>query len=98
MQSKPNVGHNHYVNLKSNYYFAPVSFETFETMGPDTKKFINSIGKHLQIASGDARAKDYFLQRLSVEIQRGNAASILCTSKNIDDGTADKFYKIFEIF
>lgn len=84
--------HNHYVDLKKNYFFAPVSFETFGTMGSDTKKFIDAIGKHLQIVTGDLRAKDYFLQRISVELQRGNAVSILCTSKNVDNGTVDEFY------
>lgn len=40
--------------------------------------------KHLQIATVDPGAKDYFLQRLLVELQRGNAASILNTSKSVD--------------
>ena len=65
-------------------------------MGPETKEFINLIGKYLQFATGDRRAKDYFLQRLSVEIQRGNAASILNTSILAEDST-NEFYKIFEI-
>ena len=88
--------HYHYSDLKKNYYFTPVSFETFGTMGSDTKKFFNIIGKHLRIATGDPRAKDYFLQRISVELQRGNASSILNTSKTTDEST-DEFYKIFEI-
>lgn len=40
------------------------------------------IGKHLQL-----------LQRISVELQRGNSASVLCTSK-VDDGDINEFSKI----
>lgn len=73
---------NHYIELKKNNYSHPVSFETFGPMGSDTKKFMGIIGKHLKTATGDPRAKDSFLQRISVELQRRNPASILNTSKS----------------
>jgi hypothetical protein len=37
------------------------------------------IGAKLMIESGDSRAKFFFYQRVSLAIQRGNAASILGT-------------------
>jgi hypothetical protein len=41
--------------------------------------FIDFIGAKLMIESGDSRAKFFFYQRISLAIQRGNAASILGT-------------------
>lgn len=57
-----------------------------ETMGPfsdGTLRFVNELGKLLNIASGDARSKSFFIQRIGIEIQRGNSAHILGT---IPDG------------
>ena len=79
--------HNHYRKLKENYLFTPLAFESLGCMGPETKQFIDKLGSLLRTASGDKRAKDYLLQRISIAIQRGNAACILGTlGKNrIDD-------------
>lgn len=53
-----------------------------ETMGPwsdEAIKFIDTVGKKLQDLSGDKRSKFYLIQRISMEIQRYNAACIMGT-------------------
>ena len=79
--------HNHYISLKQNYLLTPIAFETLGCMGPETKKFIDKLGSLMKKASGEAKSKEYLLQRISIAIQRGNAACILGTlGKNrIDD-------------
>ena len=79
--------HNHYISLKQNYLLTPLAFETLGCMGPETKKFINKLGSLMKRATGEVKSKDYLLQRISIAIQRGNAACILGTlgKRKIDD-------------
>jgi hypothetical protein len=54
-------------------------FETFETLGPWCKEavdFINVIGNRLIAESGDSKSKKFLFERISLAIQRRNAASI----------------------
>jgi hypothetical protein len=50
----------------------------FETLGPWCKEaiFINVIGDRLIAESGDSKSKKFLFERISLAIQRGNAASI----------------------
>jgi len=41
--------------------------------------FTNYIGRSITESTGERRATEYLLQRLSVAIQQGNAASVLGT-------------------
>jgi hypothetical protein len=70
---------NHYKDLMNNHHFYPVSFETFGTMGPDTRTFLNLLGKYVFASSGEKKSMEYLLQRISIAIQRGNAACIFGT-------------------
>jgi hypothetical protein len=66
--------HEKYQNLKStNYIFKALAFETLGPWSLECKTFIDFIGAKLMIESGDSRAKFFFYQRISLEIQRGNA-------------------------
>jgi hypothetical protein len=72
--------HDKYQNLKSaNYIFKALAFKTLGPWSLEYKTFIDFIGAKLMIESGDSRAKFFFYQRISLAIQRGNAASILGT-------------------
>ena len=68
----------------------PIAVETLGSWGPEGLHFIKSIGKKIQDITGEKRATFYLFQRISVAIQRGNAASIL--------GTAKPGQKLDEIF
>jgi hypothetical protein len=69
--------HSKYSSIISlNYVFKGL---VFETLGPWCKEaidFINVIGKPLIAESGDAKSKKFLFERISLAIQRGNAASI----------------------
>ena len=78
--------HNHYKKLKENYLFQPIAFESLGSCGPETKAFLATLGKLMKKASGENRSLDYLLQKVSISIQRRNAACILGTfDKRVDD-------------
>jgi hypothetical protein len=67
--------HSKYSSIISSNYV----FKTFETLGPWCKEaidFINVIGNRLIAESGDSKSKKFLFERISLAIQRGNAASI----------------------
>ena len=70
-----------YTNLGQNYLFAPIAFETFGTWGKEALKILSAIGARTADNSGDPRCMELLRQRISVELQRGNAASVLGTLK-----------------
>ena len=57
--------------------FVPLAFETLGGWGPSAASFVGELGKRLIEVTGDTRAKDFLLQRLSVAILNGNAASVM---------------------
>jgi len=78
--------HNHYVGLKENHLFKPIAFESLGSCGPETKAFLVVLGKMMKKASGEKKSLDYLLQKISISIQRRNAACILGTfGKRVDD-------------
>jgi len=68
--------HNDYIELKGQYHFTPLAFETFGSIGPETELFLRKLGKLMKKKSGEPRSLDFLLQRVSIAIQRGNAISI----------------------
>jgi hypothetical protein len=48
----------------------------FETLGPWCKEAIDFIRERLIAESGDSKSKKFLFERISLAIQRGNAASI----------------------
>ena len=57
----------------------PVAVETMGAWGNSSLKFVQEIGERIKTASGDQQATYKLLQNLSLEVQRGNIASILGT-------------------
>ena len=45
-----------YSNLIQNFAFMPIAIETFGTYGPQARRFIQELGNHLKISTGDALA------------------------------------------
>ena len=39
--------------------------------------FVNEVGKRISSVTGDPRAASFLRQRLSIAVQRGNAAAVL---------------------
>ena len=68
-----------YETLASTYNFSPLAFETLGGPGPLTAVLIAQVGEALERASGDRRLGRFLAQRLSLDVQRGNAISVLGT-------------------
>jgi hypothetical protein len=69
--------HNKYRSIiSSNYIFKSLAFETLGPWCKETIDFINVIGDRLIAESGDSKSKKFLFERISLAIQRGNAASI----------------------
>ena len=47
--------------------------------GTGAKEFLSDIGNRVRQATGNARAMEFLRQRVSIEIQRGNAAAVMGT-------------------
>ena len=74
-----NLKRRKYISLIGNYIFEPLGVETLGPWGPSAHSLFKEISKRLVDTSIDPRAGFYLGQRLSVAIQRGNAASLLGT-------------------
>ncbi len=68
-----------YEALARTFTFVPVAIETGGSVGPSASLLISQLGKKIKEKTGDPRESAYLRQRLSVAIQRGNAASVLGT-------------------
>jgi hypothetical protein len=66
------------VETYNNYHFVPIAIET---LGP------NEIGQKIQKITNESRSTSYLSQRISIAVQRGNAASVLGT---IEDSSNNK--------
>jgi hypothetical protein len=62
--------------ISSNYIFKGLAFETLGPWCKETIDFINVIGNRLITVPGDSKSKKFLFERISLAIQRGNAASI----------------------
>jgi hypothetical protein len=79
-----------YISLSPAFCFIPVAVETLGVLGEAAADFVHELGRRITAVTGEKRATEFLLQRLSVAIQRGNAASVLGTVdssrsvKNVD--------------
>ena len=79
---------NHYKDLAARFCFVPVATETSGVIGKYGLDLIKKIGSKIAEATKEKRSTSYLIQRISIAIQRGNAASILGTvppSKNLGE-------------
>ena len=74
-----------YSNITQDYHFSPLGFETFGSWGPAAKALITKMGHMIDKNSGDPRSTDFLRQRISIELQRGNAACILGTHTRVEN-------------
>jgi hypothetical protein len=80
--------HKLYADLEGRYILVPVAIETTGVFGEEGLKLLKSIGKRITEVTGERRATQYLLQRISIALQRGNTASILGTlpaGKELDE-------------
>ena len=68
-----------YSGLQDAYLFQPVAFETLGVVGDRTDDFLRDLGKRVSNETSQPRAGEYLLQRLSIDVQRGNAVAVTAT-------------------
>jgi hypothetical protein len=71
-----------YASLTPTFCFVPVAVETLGALGDGAVELMHDLGRRISVVTGEPRATEFLLQRLSVAIQRGNAASVLGTDVN----------------
>ena len=66
-----------YSCLSSSHHFTPIAIELSGIFGTEAISFIKELGLRLKKMTGEPSSRHYLIQRLSVAMQRGNAAAIL---------------------
>ena len=72
------VKRNKYQSLTDRYQFEAVANETVGSYSEGTKNIVRDIDRRLTEATRDQRETFWFMQKLSLTVPRGSAASILC--------------------
>ena len=70
------------------YSFTPVAVETLGAIGQEAFAFFQDLGRRIFANTAEPSSFQFLMQRLSVTVQRGNAACVLGTvpsSRGLDD-------------
>ena len=84
--------HRKYAGVSNLYTFCPVAVETLGPMGQEAHQLIKELGGRLRAETGELRSTSFLYQRISIAIQRGNAASVMATIP-----PSVKFVEIFDL-
>ena len=68
-----------YQSLSPLYKFTPIAVETLGALGEEASAFFHDLGHRINAVTVEPRSFQFLMQRLSVTMQRGNAACILGT-------------------
>ena len=74
-----------YASLTTMYHFSPVCIESLGAWGEAARTLIRQIGSRVRESTGDPRATSFLTQKLSLDVQRGNVASIMATLPSTRD-------------
>ena len=73
------------------YRFTPIAVETLGDLGDEASAFFGDLGRRIASVTAEPRSSQFLMQRLSVALQRGNAACVLGTVPS-SHGLDDLFY------
>ena len=65
-----------YAVFAGDYEVVPLAFESHGSLGPTTDDFFADLTKRIRFETGDNRAGSFFMQQLSIALQRGNALCV----------------------
>jgi hypothetical protein len=68
-----------YFSLAARYHFVPITIETLGSLGEEAMQFFRDVGHRVAAETGEPRSLQFLLQRVSVAVQRGNAACVVGT-------------------
>ena len=74
-----------YTDLSRSLLFVPVAVETLGPLCASGAEFVTELGRRVASNSGDPRESSFLFQRISITIQRGNAAAVLASLKSVSD-------------
>ena len=74
-----------YADLPRAVTFVPVAVETLGPICSDRIEFITELGRRIASVSCDPRDTAFLFQRISIAVQRGNAASVLVPLRLVSD-------------
>jgi hypothetical protein len=83
-----------YRSLAAFYSFTPIAVETLGALGDEASNFFSDLGHRIAAVTAEPRSLQFLLQRLSVAVQRGNAACVIGT---VPVTHSDRFDDIFYI-
>ena len=63
-----------YVDLSTRYFFEPIAVETLVFFNASARVLLDDLGRWITSSSGEARETSFLYQRVSVLVQRYNAA------------------------
>ena len=69
----------------------PVAVETLGALCEEATAFLKDLGRRIAATTKEHRSFEFLMQRVSVVVQRGNAACVLGT-------TSDNNYKLEDLF
>ena len=74
-----------YSALTTTFHFSPLCIETLGAWGSCAHSLVRRIGSQVMEQSGDNRASQFLIQKIAIDVQRGNAASVMATIPSSQD-------------
>ena len=74
-----------YSSLIPSFHFSPLCVETLGALGSCARSLVRRIGSWVMEQSGDNRATQFLIQKVAIDVQRGNAASVMATIPSSQD-------------
>ena len=71
--------------LQNNYIFVPLACKVMGSWSNVSIEFLDSLSEKITMVTGDTNEKSHLYQRISIALQRGNAACVQCCFCNEDD-------------
>ena len=68
-----------YAHLEATHHFVPIAVETLGVVGEERSIFFKDLGRCIADETQEQQSLQFLLQRVSIAVQRGNAASVLGT-------------------
>ena len=68
-----------YASMSRNFYMVPIFVKTTRVWGPFGYKFMKELGRLTSEKNKEKRSKSFIMENISMEIQYGKCASVLCT-------------------
>ena len=74
-----------YSKLTSSFLFSSLCVETLGTWASGARSLVRRIGSRVMEQTGDNRATQFLIQKISLDVQRGNAVSVMATIPSSQD-------------